>query len=30
MRVALVGFGVGYSWGACLLRWPDGAAPQAV
>lgn len=21
MRVALVGFGVGYSWGACLLRW---------
>lgn len=21
MRIALVGFGVGYSWGACLARW---------
>jgi len=21
MRVMLVGFGVGYSWGACLIRW---------
>lgn len=21
MRVALVGFGVGYSWGSCLIRW---------
>jgi 3-oxoacyl-[acyl-carrier-protein] synthase-3 len=21
-RVMLVGFGVGYSWGACLLEWP--------
>jgi 3-oxoacyl-[acyl-carrier-protein] synthase-3 len=24
MRVALVGFGVGYSWGACLVRWGAG------
>lgn len=22
-RIALVGFGVGYSWGACLLEWGD-------
>jgi 3-oxoacyl-[acyl-carrier-protein] synthase-3 len=21
-RILLAGFGVGYSWGACLLRWP--------
>ncbi|RMU54960.1 hypothetical protein ALP29_200988 [Pseudomonas syringae pv. avii] len=20
-RVATVGFGVGYSWGACVIRW---------
>jgi len=23
-RVMLVGFGVGYSWGACLVDWPRG------
>jgi 3-oxoacyl-[acyl-carrier-protein] synthase-3 len=22
-KVVLVGFGVGYSWGACLLEWGD-------
>jgi 3-oxoacyl-[acyl-carrier-protein] synthase-3 len=24
-KIALVGFGVGYSWGACLLEWGDVA-----
>jgi 3-oxoacyl-[acyl-carrier-protein] synthase-3 len=28
MRVALVGFGVGYSWGACTLEWSRDSAPE--
>jgi len=26
MKVMLVGFGVGYSWGGCLLEWPEKLA----
>lgn len=27
-KVMLVGFGVGYSWGACVLEWGDVAVPD--
>ncbi len=28
MTVMLVGFGVGYSWAACLIRWFGGEIPK--
>lgn len=29
-NLLLAGFGVGYSWGGCLLQWPECSAPSSL